>query len=100
MFKCSGCKTSNIPDVDLKDGLCPVCGGAVIEMCVNDPGPCSHGVVDGVKVCDVCGAFICPVCGSHDVEVLSRTTGYYGPISSFNSGKKAEFADRYRYTIE
>ena len=100
MYKCNGCKINSIPESELNGGACPVCNGPVEEMCVNDPGSCSHGVVDGAKMCEVCGAFICPICGSNDVEVLSRTTGYYGPLSSFGNGKKAEFADRHRYTIE
>ncbi len=98
MYKCYNCKLT-IDDECVVDSRCPECGGSVVEMCPNDPGSCNHGVVDGTAVCDICGEFVCPICGSHDVEALSRTTGYYGPLSSFGAGKQAEFKDRKRYDV-
>ena len=98
MYKCFKCRLT-IKDEFLDNGLCPECNGQVVEMCPNDVGSCNHGVVDGSAICEECGADCCPICGAHDVEVLSRTTGYYGPKSSFGAGKQAEFKDRKRYNL-
>lgn len=35
----------------------------------------------------------CPQCGT-ECEVYSRVVGYYRPVSNWNAGKQAEFADR------
>lgn len=98
MFKCQNCKLI-LKDTDLIEGRCPECRQDVIEMCPNDTGSCSHGVVGGMKICELCGEFMCPICGAHDVEVLSRITGYYSPVSkgSWNSAKLEELKNRVRY---
>ena len=41
----------------------------------------------------------CPKCGSEDVRGVTRITGYYVFIDKFNSGKRAELADRKREKI-
>jgi len=41
--------------------------------------------------------FECPTCGE-DAEVFTRIVGYYRPVSRWNKGKKAEYADRVTYT--
>lgn len=41
----------------------------------------------------------CPKCGSENIDWLSRITGYYQRVSSWNKGKRQEFLDRQRYTI-
>ncbi|NVM20456.1 MAG: anaerobic ribonucleoside-triphosphate reductase [Desulfobacterales bacterium] len=38
----------------------------------------------------------CPWCGSTDVEGITRITGYFTRISSWNKGKLGELKDRYR----
>ncbi|MCS7280214.1 MAG: anaerobic ribonucleoside-triphosphate reductase [Desulfobacterota bacterium] len=38
----------------------------------------------------------CSYCGSEDVEGITRITGYFTKISSWNKGKLGELADRYR----
>lgn len=38
----------------------------------------------------------CPCCGSEEVEGITRITGYFTKISSWNKGKKGELRDRYR----
>ena len=38
----------------------------------------------------------CPCCGSKEVEGITRITGYFTKISSWNKGKKGELRDRYR----
>ena len=35
-----------------------------------------------------------------NVEQITRVTGYFSKVSSWNKGKKAELKDRYRSTIE
>ena len=42
----------------------------------------------------------CPSCGSENVRGLTRITGYYVFLDKFNSGKRAEFADRKREAIK
>lgn len=69
----------------------------VVRMCANDHVcTCHDDVQDGLNTCPDCGAFVCK-CGSHDVEVLSRITGYIQPTKGWNAGKLAEFKDRSRY---
>lgn len=41
----------------------------------------------------------CPVCDSQKVEGITRITGYFTKISSWNKGKLGELRDRYRSTI-
>ncbi|NDL66387.1 ribonucleoside triphosphate reductase [Anaerotalea alkaliphila] len=43
--------------------------------------------------------YTCPECGG-ETEVYSRVTGYYRPVSKYNSGKRLEFADRMRFDLE
>lgn len=39
---------------------------------------------------------VCPYCGSEDVDGITRITGYFTKISSWNKGKLGELRDRYR----
>ncbi len=45
-----------------------------------------HGYIQGEH-------FQCPTCGK-DSEVYTRIVGYYRPVSRWNDGKKAEYAER------
>lgn len=38
----------------------------------------------------------CPACGSQDLEHITRITGYFTRVSSWNKGKVGELKDRYR----
>jgi ribonucleoside-triphosphate reductase len=38
----------------------------------------------------------CAYCGSEDVDGITRITGYFTKISSWNKGKLGELRDRYR----
>jgi ribonucleoside-triphosphate reductase len=38
----------------------------------------------------------CEYCGSHEVEGITRITGYFTKVSSWNKGKRGELRDRYR----
>lgn len=57
--------------------------------CCNDCKKRTNGIHDK-----------CPVCGSENVRGLTRITGYYVFLDKFNSGKRAEFADRKREEIK
>ncbi|MFP5239452.1 MAG: ribonucleoside triphosphate reductase [Acidobacteriota bacterium] len=48
-----------------------------------------HGYVSGEH-------HFCPTCGA-DAEVFTRVVGYYRPVSRWNKGKQAEYADRVTY---
>lgn len=43
---------------------------------------------------------ICSNCGSDAVEIYSRITGYVQNLQSWNSAKRQEFLDRYRYDLD
>jgi ribonucleoside-triphosphate reductase len=38
----------------------------------------------------------CPNCGSENVEHMTRVTGFFSKVGSWNKGKLAELRDRYR----
>ena len=37
---------------------------------------------------------VCNNCGSHNIELITRVTGYFSKIGSWNQGKLAELKDR------
>jgi ribonucleoside-triphosphate reductase len=43
--------------------------------------------------------FKCPKCGS-DCQVFSRVVGYYRPVQNYNIGKRREYNDRKKFSIE
>ena len=98
LYKCYSCKL-DIPDEFVIENECPACGGICALACEKDVPGCNHGVVAGLKICDVCGAFVCPICGSHDVSPISRVTGYYSPVDAWCSAKQQELKDRTRYEV-
>lgn len=81
---------------------CPVCGNDNLDvMCPNDPGVCTC-VVDAhnsIALCPVCYEPMCPECRSHNVFALSRITGYYSNVKSWNNSKRAELFARQRYNL-
>lgn len=52
--------------------------------------------------CHACGRThrglldVCPECGSEELEGITRITGYFTKLSSWNKGKLGELKDRYR----
>jgi len=50
--------------------------------------PCGH-TARGLKE-------TCPACGSEEVEGITRITGYFTRVSSWNKGKLGELSDRFR----
>lgn len=99
-FKCHSCYQV-LHKADLIDDQCPECGdaGVLRIMCPNDHAGCTHDIVEGIAYCDICGEPVCPKCKSHDIEALSRITGYIQAVSGYNAGKAQELKDRQRYTI-
>ncbi len=51
-----------------------------------------HGYISGEH-------FNCPECG-RSAEVWSRVVGYLRPVQNFNTGKKAEYAERKKYVLK
>ncbi|HNW93113.1 MAG TPA: anaerobic ribonucleoside-triphosphate reductase, partial [bacterium] len=41
----------------------------------------------------------CPSCGSEEVDGITRITGYFTKVSSWNKGKKGELRDRKRQGV-
>lgn len=97
-YRCHNCRL-NLLDLHVVDGLCPECHEPVEAACSLDTMDCNHEVVSGIKVCPECGEFVCPECGNHNVEVISRITGYLSPVSNWNTSKKNELINRNRYSV-
>jgi ribonucleoside-triphosphate reductase (formate) len=55
-----------------------------------------------LTACVLCGRTtrglqdVCPYCGSDQVEQITRITGYFTKVASWNKGKRGELRDRYR----
>lgn len=96
-YKCMHCKIV-IPEGALVGGDCPQCNSThnLVEMCPNDNITCDHGITEGIAYCELCGQEMCPVCKCHDVETVSRVTGYLSATSGWAAGKKQELKDRTR----
>jgi hypothetical protein len=96
-YKCLSCKLI-LRDLDLEGGKCPSCNSAfnLKEMCRRDHPDCEHTVVDNLAYCPDCGEAMCPLCESHDVEIVSRITGYMSSVEGWNMAKKQELKDRTR----
>jgi len=60
---------------------------------------CDREMVANTASCSICGSPVCPVCGNHNVEQLSRVTGYLSTVSGWNESKKQEFKDRERHNL-
>lgn len=60
---------------------------------------CTGQMVPNTAFCAICGLPMCPTCYNHNVEQLSRVTGYMAPVSGWNAAKKQEFLDRQRHNL-
>lgn len=100
MRKCTSCFTMSIPDIEVVDGICPVCKAPDLKpQCTEDHiCKCALDIQAGVHYCSKCGCPIC-TCGSHNVQVISRITGYLSSLEGWNQGKKQELKDRNRVTV-
>lgn len=61
---------------------------------------CKNELVSNTDSCFMCGRPVCPDCGNHNVETISRVTGYLSTVSGWNQSKKQEFEDRNRYNLQ
>ena len=52
----------------------------------------THGYIAGEH-------YTCPTCGAQ-AEVWSRVVGYLRPVQNFNTGKREEYAQRKKFTLE
>lgn len=73
---------------------CPVHSWVVVNN-----AKCNRELVPNTILCPVCGNPCCPDCKNHQVEVISRVTGYMSTVSGWNEAKKQEFEDRNRYDL-
>jgi ribonucleoside-triphosphate reductase len=95
-------------------------GGAVTHIWLGEAQPSKESLADFIirvfkntenrrltfspefTTCLICGRTSrglnkqCMHCNSHEVEGISKITGYYSKISSWNRGKRAELRDRKR----
>jgi len=100
-YTCNACKLI-IKSGDLVDGKCPACNSsdALVQRCPLDTDhDCGKVHATGFEKCPICGNFICPECGNHQVDAISRITGYLSPVKAWNHGKSAELSDRRHYNI-
>ncbi|MBU3143230.1 anaerobic ribonucleoside-triphosphate reductase, partial [Clostridium sp. CF012] len=62
------------------------------------------GINFHIRYCKDCGTYLqsgvqkCNKCGSHNIQGISRVTGYLSLDERFGSGKTAERADRISHT--
>jgi hypothetical protein len=86
-----------------KDGNQPLCSDCELEMvplCKNDHKcTCIETVHQGMLYCPDCGHPVCPGCGAHNVEVVSRVTGYLSSVGGWNAAKQQELKDRHRVNV-
>lgn len=64
---------------------------------IHNNAKCVRELVPNTAVCPMCGAPVCPDCMNHNVDVISRVTGYLSTVSGWNEAKKHEFEERNRY---
>ena len=60
---------------------------------------CDKELVANTASCPICGSPVCPDCMNHNIEQISRVTGYLSTVSGWNAAKKQEFADREKYDL-
>lgn len=61
---------------------------------------CARETVALTAMCPICNLPMCPDCGNHNVDVISRVTGYLSTVGGWNASKKQEFEDRNRYNLD
>lgn len=66
---------------------------------MHNKANCVRDMVPLTMNCKICGHPCCPECRNHEVDQLSRVTGYMAPVSGWGAAKKQEFKDRQRYNV-
>lgn len=66
---------------------------------VHNKVKCRQEVVPNTMSCPICGHPCCPDCMNHNVEQLSRVTGYMSNVGSWGAAKQQEFKDRQRHNV-
>lgn len=66
---------------------------------MHNRAKCKRDTIPNTATCPLCGYPCCPDCMNHNVEQLSRVTGYLSGVSSWGAAKKQEFKDRQRFNI-
>lgn len=66
---------------------------------IHNDAKCKHELVSGTAMCPICGNSMCPGCGNHNVDTISRVTGYLSTVSGWNESKKQELKERNRYEL-
>jgi len=81
--------------------ICNSCGKPELDLkCIlYTEDSCKHSGYVIPQRCPVCGEMICPDCGSHNIQIVSRVTGYLSPVSNWSKGKQQELFDRTRNSI-
>jgi ribonucleoside-triphosphate reductase len=116
-----GCEMNPLERIELEGRFHPLIeAGALTHVWLGESRPDSASLANLVKKifrntlndqvafspeftsCNACnktsrGLFAeCPYCGSEDVDGITRITGYFTKISSWNKGKLGELHDRFR----
>lgn len=95
-WRCPACY-----EVAHESGFCNDCGMELVPLCPADHKcTCADSVKTGAAYCPECNKPVCPVCGSHDVQIVSRVTGYLSSVEGWNEAKRQELRDRVRVTVE
>ena len=66
---------------------------------VHNKAKCPKEMASLTATCPLCDNPVCPDCMNHNVEQLSRVTGYLSGVSGWNKAKQQEFVDRTRHNI-
>jgi hypothetical protein len=66
---------------------------------IHNNAKCHREMVPNTAACPLCGRPVCPDCMNHNVDIISRVTGYLSTVSGWNDSKKQEFEDRNRYNL-
>lgn len=89
--------------VEFNDGkqlqLADPCQCPIHQWVVHNRKKCGQEFVPNIASCPFCGSPCCPQCLNHEVEQLSRVTGYISAVSGWGAAKKQELKDRQRVDL-
>jgi hypothetical protein len=81
--------------------ICNTCGQPNLDLkCIlYSKDSCKHTGYLIPQKCPICNELMCPECGGHNIQVVSRVTGYLSPVGNWSKGKQQELFDRTRHNI-